>query len=661
MCCFCVGPQLHVRHTKTGKKDSLNHRLRLFERGQLKLSIEGQIDLYNALANEYKFRNPDSILYYVKKALALNEFRIYPKGYLVSTIRYGDYFGDIGEISQATEKYQKALSLTEEVDDSLIEVDLLQGIALHSFFNERNEDWYAYLQKAIELASQNNYLERWAVLRHIEGFLLYNYKLYSESAQAQKFADSLFQILDIPEMRICTQTNLAQNSLDWGQIEAFKKHADSSLSLLSQHPDYLWQVRIYHVLSKFHLNKKEHSRSLYWNNQAFNLLNRITLPREKLENHRLRAGIYLGLNRPDSALIYARSSLALSEQTNDSVSLCDGYLYLSQIAESRGEKDSTLFYLLKHAELQNLVNVSNKSKKLNLIRNQFDFKSEKIRQEQRLKLQSKAQNFTLIIVALFIVLGSVVTSQLWQGKKRQESLRKRLMQLANSKDRIFSMVSYDLVSPLLTLELLLAKYDSKKIDQKELMATLPALKDRVELSSFTLNNLLYWAQSQLPESKPNPKEIAIKERAAMICELLKDKIKAKKIRLECQIPKNLAIWMDINHLDIVLKNVIYNAIKFSPENGSLVFKAKERNEFVCIEIFNQGNSICPLLVEAIKEGEDYPSLPGTREETGSGFGLKVTKELLHKNNGKLEILPLPNRGTQVKIHIPKKEPKPVMN
>ena len=648
---FFCGLSLCKAH-ETGRKDSLNRRLNQFEKGELQLSVNQQIDLFNALANEFKFRKPDSILYYVQKALNLNNPVHYQRGYILSTIRYGDYFGDIGEVTQASQKYQKALELAEDFNDPELEISLLQGLALHSFFNQRNEDWYEYLQRSIELAKENKFLERWAVLRHIEGYLLYNYQLYAEANQSQQFADSLFLKIGMREMTTMTKINLAQNALAWGKLEKFKKYTDSSLSLLAEKPDNLWEIRLSHILSQYHLGKKEYPRALYWNNRSFGLLNNVTLPRERLENFSLRSAIYLGLMENDSATHYALKSRSLSGEINDSIRLSQAYLILSEVFNANQQQDSSLAYILKHAEIQNLVNASKKKKRLNLIRERYEFENLQLDQRKTLNTKSKTQNIALILILLLLGILLIINYQLQKNKRDQIEIQAKLKQLGSAKDRIFSMVSYDLVTPIDTLKNMLSLYENKNISNSEILAMIPDLKSKVEKSSFTLNNLLYWTQLQSTTFTVNPKIINLKSRSNLIYQLFEEQIRSKKIKINCAIPFDCAIRIDVNHLDIVLKNVISNAIKFTPNGGELQLNAFIENKEVHLEIFNSGKSISPYLIRVLQKDDLFVSTTGTSEEKGTGFGLKITKELLKRNHGDLDIIPKPEEGTLVRLTIP---------
>ena len=200
---------------------------------------------------------------------------------------------------------------------------------------------------------------------------------------------------------------------------------------------------------------------------------------------------------------------------------------------------------------------------------------------------------------------------------------------------------------------MLALYKDNVLTESEVLDSIPRLKTRVDMSSFTLNNLLYWAQTQMSGFRVNPKVVDLKNRASMVCSLFTEEIEAKKLTPECKIPYGYSLWFDINHLDVILRNLVSNAIKFSPEKGRIRFNIEETENQVIFEIHNEGEAVPQHIILALENDYNYRSSPGTKDEKGTGVGLKISKELAELNGGSFKIYADPTGGTKVCIQMPK--------
>lgn len=631
----------------------LNQRLANYEKGTVSLTLVEQIDLYNRLSNYYKYRNPDSLYFFAEKALKLNSPIVSQKAFVKSTIRLGDYHSDKGEKKEASYYYDQARLLITDLNDPIMEISLLQGEALNYFFNYRSEKWHACLEEAIKISKANNLDFQHAVQHHIKGYLFYTHKMYKEAEEEQLKAVRLFeQIGKWPHVGHA-KSNLALNSLDWGKKEDFLKYNAEAMDILLRYPDPLWERRTYHSLSKYYLAEKDYKKALKWNESAEKLLKNITLERETLENYCQKSMILAAQGNYEQAHPYAQKTEQMAAHLKDTLALIKSYEVQHQIAAHRGQDKEKMEYLFLAHQIKAEFNENAKNSSILFLKERLEFENQKakIRQLNAMKAQNQDR---LIRIAIIILFGlSLIWLQLFFNRRSQRRLRKELEAINSSKNKLFSVVSHDLVHPINKLKENLALYKDNKISEDQVLNSIPKLQAKVEHSSFTLNNLLYWAQSQMSGIQANPKNIDLKDRVALSCDRFMGDMQDKVLDVACEIPKNLKVHFDVNHLDVIVRNMVSNAVKYTPPGGKIRFRAYEEDDQICFELQNDGNPIPSEILPYLDKNSlgDFQST--SFQDTKTGVGLKVVKELVDLNFGQIHYGYSLTKGNLVLVKMPK--------
>ncbi|MEP5104115.1 MAG: HAMP domain-containing sensor histidine kinase, partial [Ekhidna sp.] len=134
--------------------------------------------------------------------------------------------------------------------------------------------------------------------------------------------------------------------------------------------------------------------------------------------------------------------------------------------------------------------------------------------------------------------------------------------------------------------------------------------------------------------------------------LYEDLIKRKNIQLKVEVPEGLEVWIDENHFKIATRNMIHNALKFTPEGGQVTTSVVKVEDHISMKIKDNGVGMDLDKIHSIMKKELQNSRSGTSGEMGTGLGLSLSLALLEKNNCDVEINSAPNRGTEIKISIP---------
>lgn len=634
------------------KKTDLHERLNNYENGAVSLSIIEQINLYNRLSNFYKFRNPDSTFYFAEKALKLNSPIISKKGFVKSTIRLGDFHSNKGEKKEASYYYDQARQIVPELNDPILEISLLQGEALNYFFNYRSEKWYACLAEAIEISMDNKLDFQHAIMHHIKGYLFYTHKMYKEAEEEQLKALIIFEQIERWANVAHVKSNLALNALEWGKKEEFLQYNAEAMDILLRHPDPLWERRTLYSLSLYYLSEKNYDKALQWNGYAEQLLKDITLEREKLENYCLKSFILIAQEKYDQAHPYALQVEQMATHLKDTLHLIKSFEAQHEIAAFKGNDKKKIDFLLKAHQFKADYNERAKNRSVLYLKERLDFdnKKAKLRRINAVKAQNQDR---LIRFTVIVLIGlALVGLQIYFNRKSQLRLRNELEVINSSKNKLFSVVSHDLVHPINKLKENLALYIDKQISEDEVLKSIPRLQSKVEHSSFTLNNLLYWAQSQMSGIKANPKEIHLKDRIAISCDRFMEDMEDKALDVACEIPKKLKVWFDVNHLDVVIRNLVSNAVKYTPPGGKIRFKAYEQGDQICFELQNDGDPIPTEILGYLGKNSLGGFQSASFQETKTGVGLKVIKELVNLNYSHFHYGYSPQKGNLFVVKMP---------
>jgi signal transduction histidine kinase len=233
-----------------------------------------------------------------------------------------------------------------------------------------------------------------------------------------------------------------------------------------------------------------------------------------------------------------------------------------------------------------------------------------------------------------------------------------LVELNATKDKLFSIIAHDLrgpFTPIINLAQLLELSAEKSGD-----ADMKEMAGGVYRSSKNiynlLENLLQWAQIQRGQIKPQPEKVYLKQLITDAQWLYKDNAAAKHITVSDTIETGLWAFADEQLLETIIRNLILNAIKFTPDGGKIhigVQLSPTQPHLVEIAITDTGVGMdAEQLKQLFKVGGTHTK--GTQEEQGSGLGLIICQEMVQKNGGKIWVEKSEaGKGTTMKFTVPK--------
>lgn len=243
------------------------------------------------------------------------------------------------------------------------------------------------------------------------------------------------------------------------------------------------------------------------------------------------------------------------------------------------------------------------------------------------------------------------------GESRQDILNKnkQLSDLVRLKDKFFSIISHDLRAPLGNLfnlgELLLKSQDDIDADKKRVI--LEALVKDAKSSYGLLDNLLNWACANSNNLQQNPRDVKVARLVNECVDLLDSSAKSKNIDVETILPDDLTVYVDYNMISTVLRNLIANAIKFTPQDGLVKVHCELlKLGKVKISITDTGVGMDDELIETLFDKDNMYSTLASINETGTGLGLILSKEFIDRNKGEIGVVSKVGEGTTIWIMLP---------
>ena len=233
----------------------------------------------------------------------------------------------------------------------------------------------------------------------------------------------------------------------------------------------------------------------------------------------------------------------------------------------------------------------------------------------------------------------------------------KLKETVAAKDKFFSIVAHDLKGPFsgfLNLTDLMAK-SAEDLSAKEIIKMATMINQSANSVYKLIEDLLQWARTQNDTLPFNREELDIYEIAFNAVFSLNQSANNKDIKLRLKLQINTILSCDRNMITTVFRNLISNAIKFTPEGGIIEIGGElmaETNECKCY-VADNGVGMDEQLLEKLFRIDQHVTTKGTNKETGTGLGLILCKEFIEKHGGRIWAESEVNKGSTFYFTLPK--------
>ena len=265
-------------------------------------------------------------------------------------------------------------------------------------------------------------------------------------------------------------------------------------------------------------------------------------------------------------------------------------------------------------------------------------------------------NYMLILpLMFFLILNLVIPLLLIFILKEKDNLK--LTELNKSKDKFFSIIAHDLRGPFGGLQQIgeLLWLNKNKISDEKREKLTQALYQNSKNTFNLLDNLLKWASANAGLIIYEPSKLDLHKIVLNNLHLFNSQARLKNLTLSCNFDRELFVYADSDMIDTVIRNIISNAIKFTPNGGEIeiILNKVDKIKNTCtIAIVDNGIGMAKDSQLNVFEIDATVSTLGTDNENGTGLGLKLCKEFLTINKGTIWIETNENKGTVVFISLP---------
>lgn len=246
-------------------------------------------------------------------------------------------------------------------------------------------------------------------------------------------------------------------------------------------------------------------------------------------------------------------------------------------------------------------------------------------------------------------------------KRAEEALRESERQLRKhnvQKDKFFSILAHDLKNPLIGFVSFanLLEHDFDRMDSEERQMLIQNFHTSTEMLSALLDNLLTWARMQQGQVECSFDQFSLDQLTARAVALLTPIAMHKQITLINATPP-VDVYADIEMVDTVVRNLLINAIKFTPADGEVTITAAQTAHDVCVTVADTGIGISPNKIAQLFRIDERIQRDGTNGEKGTGLGLILCKEFVEKQGGVIWAESEPGKGTRVMFTLPTQSPE----
>ncbi len=670
---------------------------------------------YNNLANLYKnfglfkesLRTYDTAIYFNKKAK-------HNQGLFNNHYSIGSVYLKKGDLDLALKSYKEAEKINETLNDKGSNASVFSGFGLVYLEKGKFDSATVLLNKSLKIfkeigkirdaiAMANNLAD----IARKKGDYLNSIRYFEEAlVSAQK--------IDNPRIEAILLLNLANNYLELNNDDKALSLYHKSANIINGIDDFVYAAALSNIALV--LQEKDPEESLCYL-KASNTVYRRMNSKSKLANNLnnqganqyilgdfqgskntylkakallkdldldyLASSTFLGLsktslalNQLDSAYIYGNEAIGLARKTQGLSEESEAAKLLYLIQKKKQNPSQALKYLELHNTLSDSLFNKDKSRELGKLEAELDFKNlkqtlelerENEKQQNEIILDSRKNliislvviviGLLLIIILLFVIKNNKTEANNRLQKISDEVLQKneKLEKLHVQKNRLISIISHDFKGPLINLSQVIELYIDKTISKEEFDEWLPEIKLKIQSTYTLIDNLLKWAKQSLNELKIRKENINIYQSILEILDSHSTVIKEKEIQINNALKESDHIFIDKNTLDLVLRNLMSNAIKFCQQKDQifLTYDKGEKYSLFCIE--DTGVGMSSKTAKNLFKSDDIIAAVGTDNEEGSGIGAVLSKSFLEENGGSIWVeSSTPGKGSKICFKVPVK-------
>lgn len=630
----------------------------------------------------YDWGQYDNAYEYFNKALKLSEVARIRDLEALANNYIGKYYHTVGKFSTSIEYYNKSVSIYKQLGNLQQSAAVLLSIG-KTYMNEG--DFHKALECYLDAYKKGEIVNDKITFSDVCNHLGSIYLLLNQPDKSLEFHRKALIIraeLSNLEGIAKSENNIGETFLHLNQPDSALSHFRQSLGLCTQTGYKKGTVKALTNIGISHTLKKEYDQGLNYLKQSFSIASKAGYDAGIAESSLAIGNNLLGQKRFQEAIPFYETSLNKATGSNLSEvklmanrGLYNCYQELRNLAEA-------LKYYIQVSELEKKKQHAENSRQLAELRLTFESERKEkdiafLKKENELKETSIRQKSALIWLSLIALAFAVslcififmrfknkseankelqaLNEKILEQNRELDKLNKELELVNRDKDRIFSIIAHELRNPLFWFQNLAEVLSAKflTMSPEKVKKSLTALDESAKNAFHLMDNLLHWSRSRLnritPKISPQPLDKLIFEATRMYDTI----IKQKEIDLVVDIPEGVVIKADPDLFTCVVRNIVSNSIKYTPSKGYIHITCLADHPEVKVRISDSGIGIPDKYLSRLFEMGHTFTNPGLMNEQGSGLGLKLCKEFIELNGGKIWVNSESGKGTLFEFTVPK--------
>lgn len=511
--------------------------------------------------------------------------------------------------------------------------------------------------------------ELWHLLGQVYGEIATCYSANDDSPNALLYNDKAINAL----RKAGNQTTLAILLLNNGYDHYLINHLDTSLSYYEEAEKIFSQIDLDIGLAYTTGNRAlvywqqgENSSAIRDLALAIDMLKPLGDRYGIADYHHQLGSVYLSLGDVQNGMYHTKKGLEIANDLDLKEQIRDASLKLSELFELQGNIDSAYHFHKQYVAFRDSINNEETIQEIADLRTEYEV-GQKQAEVDVLTAQQKTERVILAAIASLAVVLLILGLIVYKYYKQKSRVNQELQRLNQTKDKFFSIISHDLRGPVSSFmgisRLIKFMVQAKETDQ--LLEVADDIDESVERLSALLDNLLNWAMQQQGHFPNVPEKVDLKELSDDLVKTLHTMAKGKQITLEYSVSSEINLWVDRNTTMTILRNLVNNALKFTPEGGHVTIKAKQVTGVAEIKVTDTGVGIPQDKLDSLFRLEDRKSTFGTSGEKGLGLGLQLVYEFIEMNHGSIRVDSEEGKGTTFTVRLPiyetGREPEPLVH
>jgi signal transduction histidine kinase len=661
LCLSISVPQLYAQKSI----DSLENAIKSISVDSIKAQT------YIELSKQYFDVNRVKSFDYAKHALSLTE-EYSNSAIKVSALRnIVRLLAASGDYSQAMRYDQLVLESDLQSKDSIGLAKNYCSIGTHYFGLGEFDEAYIYFTHSYKVANEAK--DSIGMLRAIHNVG----RVFKELGQYDQALDhlKLAQKMSLNEKNwsgvVNTYKEIGDVLLRIGKYDSALFYLDKALEETKRIPLPQLEAPICVKYAMLYEKQEDYKKALHYYERAFNYYKKIN------DTHGMsQIGLGMGITllkggNFNEAIQKIEASAQRARSLNAKVLEIKCLNQLSILWELKGDYKKSLGYYKQYKESEDSLFSQEMQSKL--LRDQIRFETEardsKIavlsEQQDLQKSELKKQEFLSNILAVVATLTVILLATVYRSGQRRMKINKLLLQhqedmdkrteelerLNQVKDKFFSIISHDLRSPINALAGLLDLIDRGAVKPEEIHLHTSELKVRFNHTRTLLNNLLDWTLLQMDKLNLQPSKVNLYNIVNENISLLNN-LQSKKIEILNEVPVDAVGYADANTTNLVIRNLLTNAIKFTNDGGTVTVSALKKDMFWELCVKDNGIGIKPEVLSILFDKTSPYTTRGTANEKGTGLGLILCKEFVEKNGGKIWVESKEDAGSSFWFTLP---------